>query len=123
MRDAVLIFDGDCGFCSRVVEWIFARVGPGVRAVPFQVFDLEANGIPEDRVRREVVWLSPGGETRGGVDALSAVLAAATSRHLRAIGRWSTAFPVARPARLAYRVVARNRHRLPGGTGTCRIRA
>ena len=113
-----LVFDGDCGFCTTSANWL-AR-GDRVETVPWQFLDLESVGLTVDQVSTSVWWL---------VDDR------AVEHSSRAIGRalllrgtpWSWAgrvllVPAMRPlADAVYRVVARYRHRLPGGTPVCRM--
>lgn len=118
---ATLLFDGDCGFCTAAARWLEARLrrgdgrDPGV--VAWQGQDLDRLGVTAQRCAREVVWVGPE-STQGGAAAFAAWL-----RHRGGVagvlGRL-LAWPVVRQvAALAYRSIARNRHRLPGGTPAC----
>ncbi|MFI9466322.1 thiol-disulfide oxidoreductase DCC family protein [Streptomyces sp. NPDC052492] len=117
----ILLFDGDCGFCSRTIEVVQRAVRPRVQFVPWQHADLTALKVTEDRANREVIWISPvGGKVYGGQRALSAVLMSGRKRW------WWLGFVLRMPpvnwmARGVYRVVAKNRHRLPGGTVACSL--
>ncbi|MFJ8997781.1 thiol-disulfide oxidoreductase DCC family protein [Streptomyces sp. NPDC102359] len=119
----ILLFDGDCGFCSRTIEVVQRTVRPRVQFVPWQHADLTALKVTEDRANREVIWVSPvGGKVYGGQRALSAVLMSGRKRW------WWLGFVLLMPpvnwmARGVYRVVAKNRHRLPGGTVACSLPA
>jgi predicted DCC family thiol-disulfide oxidoreductase YuxK len=113
-----LVFDGDCGFCTTSANWL-AR-GDRVVTVPWQFLDLDTVGLTVDQVSSSVWWL---------VDDRP------VEHSSRAIGRalllrgapWSWAgrvlmVPAVRPlADAVYRVVARYRHQLPGGTPACRM--
>jgi predicted DCC family thiol-disulfide oxidoreductase YuxK len=119
-----LVFDGDCAFCTSSATWIGDRLRqPGranVRLVPWQFTDLAELGTTAERAQREVLWVTPDGEVLGG--------AAAVARWLRfrgggcaVAGRLMEA-PVLRTlAAAAYRLVARNRHRMPGGSPACAL--
>ncbi len=119
-----LVFDGDCGFCTTSVLWLFRHVRPdGVEAVRYQSFNLAGHGLTAERARYEVLWVPGGdGEVRGGAAALARLLRAGERRVWRFAGLVLQAFPVSWLAERVYRVVARNRQRMPGGTDACAIR-
>lgn len=108
---SLCIYDGDCGFCSRCVTWASRR--SDVRFEPFQRFDLRAVGISEDAAATAVHVIGADGQVFRGAAAVAAVLRACR-------GGWPVLgvvmrLPVIRTiAEVAYRLVARNRHRLPG---------
>lgn len=108
---ATCIYDGDCGFCSRCVAWASRR--SDVRFEPFQRTDLATIGITEEAAATAVHFVGADGHVVRGGAAVAAVL-----RECR--GAWpllgmAMRVPGIRSiAEVAYRIVARNRHRLPG---------
>jgi len=110
-RMGLCIYDGDCGFCSRCVDW--ARKRSDVRFEPYQRADLAAYGITPEAAATAVQWVGDDGTVSSGAAAVAAVLKACR-------GAWpvlgsAMRFPgVHWLAELAYGAVARNRHRLPG---------
>ncbi|MDT0382620.1 DUF393 domain-containing protein [Streptomyces sp. DSM 42041] len=118
---ALLVYDGDCGFCTTAVGFVQRRLRPRCTAVPWQFSDLDALGVTEERVQHEVLWVTPVGTVWGGAEAVGKIL-------LNARGAWPVVGgvlmlpPLRRPLRGLYRLVAANRHRLPGGTPACAIR-
>jgi predicted DCC family thiol-disulfide oxidoreductase YuxK len=115
-----LVFDGDCAFCTRSAD-LARRVLPAdVEVVPWQWTDLAAVGVTEQRARSEVLWIGPDGAVAGGAPAVALALRAAGAP-------WSLAGvllslpPLRWVAPSVYRLVAANRHRLPGGTAACRM--
>ncbi|MDH6575875.1 DUF393 domain-containing protein [Kitasatospora sp. MAP5-34] len=132
-RDPVLIFDGDCGFCTTSVitaeRYLRASLASGGwEAVPFQFADLaaldaRAGGrglVTWERAEQQILWVTPDGKVYEGAQAAARVL-------MRAGGAWAylgalLTLPPVRPlAAACYRLVARNRHRLPGGTPACAL--
>lgn len=117
----LLIFDGDCGFCTTVAtaaEPVLARGHQDPTVVASQFVDLASLGIRPERARTEVLWVGRDGHVSGGVDAIADWLSWHTSiyRPLGLILRW----PVIRPlAGAVYRWVARNRQLFPGSTAAC----
>ena len=115
-----LLFDGDCAFCTSVSHAARRALPADVAVVAWQFADLTALGTTAERAQREVLWVDADGTVSGG--------AAAVARGLRAAGRPWSAFgvllsvpPVRWLAPPVYRLVAANRHRLPGGTAACRM--
>ncbi|MCX2733584.1 DUF393 domain-containing protein [Saccharopolyspora sp. NFXS83] len=121
MATPVLIYDGDCGFCTRSVR-LAERLPLRARIVAWQEADLAALGITEQRARHEVLWVGERSRVRGGADAVAALF-----RHCGF--PWSVpgtllSLPVLRSlAAFAYRWIAANRYRLPGSTPACALPA
>ena len=120
---ATLVFDGDCAFCTSAVNWGRRHLGAAADFVPWQELDLEAEGLSEEKVLRAVQWLpAPNvkGPIRSGAGAIGRLLL--TSRWpWRPLGALGLLPPFSWVAALAYRVIAANRHRLPGGTPACAV--
>jgi predicted DCC family thiol-disulfide oxidoreductase YuxK len=114
------VYDGDCAFCTTCAEFIGRHVPTGARIVPWQFADLDALGLSRQQCEDAVQWVAPDGSVAAGPDAIALLLRA--SRPLwRLAGRLLQARPVRAAAWPAYRWVARNRHRLPGGTAACAL--
>jgi len=117
-----LVYDADCGFCTRCARWIegHLRAGSPLHVVPWQAVDLEAFGLtPEDTMAAAWYVDEDGSRERGHL---------AIAAGLRAVGGvWGGAGRVlagrvmSRPAAIAYSWVARNRHRMPGGSPACKV--
>ena len=76
----VLIFDADCGFCTRCVNFL-KRLPHGADIQAFQFADLEGFGTTEDRAQREVLWVDETGgfrEARRPLRAFSSIRADST---------------------------------------------
>lgn len=117
---AVLVFDGDCGFCTSAVGWLERSLPAMPEAAPYQWTDLGAYGLTTSDAR-EKVWLVYEGRTYGGAAAVAAMLRHQPSPALRFLGWLGAAWPWSLAAGVAYRLVARWRYRLPGGTPACRV--
>ncbi|MBE9375177.1 DUF393 domain-containing protein [Saccharopolyspora sp. HNM0983] len=119
----LLVYDGDCGFCTRSV--FLARRLParsGWAARPWQELDLAALRTTVDRARHEVLWIDADGRIFGGA-AAAARLLRATSAPWSWLGALLTAPVLSSIAEWAYRRIANNRHRLPGTTPACSLPA
>lgn len=113
----MLVFDGDCAFCSSCAR-LLERIGPDTEIVAWQVADLEELGITPEQAAEAVRWVGADGEVRSGHEALAAALVTAGAAW-RILGRAILLPGVSALAAAGYRLVARNRHRLPGGTPAC----
>lgn len=116
----VLIFDGDCGFCTTSVHLVRRLIRPRCELVAWQYADLASLGVTPERARHEALWVTPSGRVYGGAQAVAKIL-------LSAGGVWPvmgaalTLPPVRWAAHGLYRLVAENRGRLPGGTPVCGV--
>lgn len=116
----LLIFDGDCAFCTSCAAWAARRVHHD--AQPWQRADLEALGLTVAQAQASI-WLIVGDVRVSGSDAAAQLLTRAHSFRWRLVGELMS-LPGARAiARPLYRLVARNRHRLPGATPACELSA
>ncbi len=116
----VLVYDGDCGFCTKSVLWgrrHLRRMTPGV---PYQSADLVALGLTEAQCATAVQYVARDRHVLSGADAVAATLLAAGK------GWWVLGAAMHLPGvhwlmDRAYRWVARNRHRLGRGPATCAV--
>ncbi|HWU46744.1 MAG TPA: DCC1-like thiol-disulfide oxidoreductase family protein [Humibacter sp.] len=116
----VLVFDGDCAFCTSSLRVIRRLVPAMPDAVPFQRADLDTLGLTAQEAS-ERVWFVTARHQFGGHLALAAILRHQPVAWQRALGRLAVVPPWSWAAAAAYLLVARNRHRLPGGTPACRL--
>ncbi|WP_461026330.1 thiol-disulfide oxidoreductase DCC family protein [Streptomyces sparsus] len=115
----VLIYDGDCGFCTRTITMLLADPRrPMMNVQTWQEIGIEQFGISEQRATREMLWVHRDGRVAGGALAFAELF-----RHWG--GPWRVPDILLRipPTRwiaaAVYRAVANNRHRMPGGTTAC----
>ncbi|PZQ88396.1 MAG: thiol-disulfide oxidoreductase [Leifsonia xyli] len=116
----VLVYDGDCAFCTSTVEKLRGMLPRFPEALPYQWIDYAELGLDEHDVTHYAWYVSP---TRqfGGHLALSALLRAQRGPWWRFAGWIIATPPYSWFARLGYTLVANNRHRLPGGTPACAL--
>jgi len=118
----VLIFDGDCAFCSSSVRmlrrWVDRRGRYGIQ--PWQSTELGSVGLTAAQCDEAVWFVDEDGARRRGHLAVAAAL-----RHSapgwRPLGWLLTAPGISWLAARGYRWVAANRSRLPGGTPACAV--
>ncbi|MEV6923464.1 DUF393 domain-containing protein [Dactylosporangium sp. NPDC051485] len=113
------VFDGDCAFCSSCARFIERRIRPAAQVVAWQFTDLGALGLTEEQVSSAVYYVAPGRST-GGPAAIADMLRIA-GWPWRAAGAVLGLRPITAMAWPVYRWVAKNRHRMPGGTAACAL--
>jgi predicted DCC family thiol-disulfide oxidoreductase YuxK len=113
----VLVFDGDCAFCSSCAR-LLERIGPRAEIVAWQLADLDELGVTAAQAAEAVRWVEADGTVRTGHEAFAAALGTA-GHGWRIVGRAMLLPGVSSLAAAGYRLVARNRNRLPGGTPAC----
>ena len=67
-----------------------------------------------------MLWVTPAGAVHGGAQAVAKLLLSAPGGW-PLVGALLTLPPVRWMAHGLYRLIARNRHRLPGGTAACAL--
>ena len=113
----ILVYDGQCGFCTRSARWIQARLPTEARVEPWQSLELDELGLTRPDVEAAVWWLDDRGHaTRRsrGAEAIGRSLVAAGGVWTVA-GRLIIHPPLCWLARPVYSLIAANRHRLRGG--------
>jgi predicted DCC family thiol-disulfide oxidoreductase YuxK len=116
----VLVFDGDCAFCSSSVRAAQRWIRSMPPAVAYQHADLPSVALTEAACVTAVQYVARDHRVYSGEDAVAALLLGAGK------GWWFIGAAMRLPgvhwvAGVAYRWVARNRHRLPGGTPACSL--
>lgn len=120
MAGPIFVYDGDCAFCTRCASFVERRIPTAARVVPWQFADLPALGLTVDECEEAVQWIGPDGVRAAGPDAIGHLLGS-SNLGWRLVGRAVRSRAVSAAAWPAYRWVARNRHRLPGGTPACAL--
>jgi len=119
----VLIYDGDCGFCTTTAAWVSARLRVPLSVVPWQeIDDLGEIGLSEAEVATAAYWVDAYGRVERGHRAIGRALTM-TSGPLVVLGWLLLTPPFSWLGAAGYPIVARFRHRLPGATAGCAIRA
>ncbi len=116
----LLIFDGDCSFCSSSARfarrWVDRRARFAIE--PFQQLDLPALGLTVDDCEAAAWFVTGSGARHAGAQAISVALRSGAAGW-PPIGRLLAAPGIRLLAAVVYRWVSANRYRLPGGTPHC----
>ncbi len=116
----VLIFDGDCAFCTTWVNRLRDRLPKPPEAVPWQWADLDALGLTRQDVT-DFAWYLTKRRSYAGAMAFAALLRDQPRIGLRFAGHLLATPPFSIVAALGYNLIARYRHVLPGGTPACAL--
>ena len=119
---SLLIYDGDCGFCTTSAAWIRRRWRQPCSAVAWQ--ELGEGGLAKLGLTvldvTNAAWFAEGDALLRGERAVAAALKHASPGWV-ALGWFIDVRPIRWAAALGYRIVSRYRHLLPGSTDACRI--
>ncbi|MEO6885288.1 MAG: DUF393 domain-containing protein [Jatrophihabitantaceae bacterium] len=118
-RRPVLVYDGDCAFCTKSVR-LAEHLRADADVIAWQFADLAALGLTEAQANDSVQWVDPAGRISSGHEAIAALLIRARFP-FPVLGTLMRTPPVSWLARRVYAWVAANRHRLPGGTPACSL--
>jgi len=125
MATSVLIYDGDCGVCTKLSRFVTTGVrrNSGDFAVSaYQDADLDALRLTPEQCDEALQWVSSTGRISSAQNAVARVLLAGRLP-FKPLGAVILVPGINALAGVAYRWVALNRHRLPGGTPACSLPA
>ena len=146
---AILLYDGDCGACTRLARFVARRLRPSARAgrlasgragdrasgragvqaggwayeiSAYQDADLQSLGLTPAQCDAALQWVDDSGRISSAQDAVARLLLA-SSPWARPIGALLLGPGINALAGAVYRTVAASRSRLPGGTPACQLPA
>jgi predicted DCC family thiol-disulfide oxidoreductase YuxK len=117
--DASLVFDGDCAFCTSAANRVKRKFKHLPYVTPWQEVDLDRLGLTARQCHDALQWVDYRG-TESGARAVGRLLQAQGGLWL--LVAWTPfVWPFSSMAEGLYRLVAKNRYRLPGGTAACAV--
>lgn len=119
MTKPILVFDGDCGFCTTAANFVLRRSKTDIEIIPWQFADLGTLGLSQAEASAKVQLVISGTHFSGHL--CFAKLLELQPIPLRSLGWLLRTEPVSSLARFGYWLIARYRHRLPGGTPACNL--
>ena len=115
----ILIFDGDCKFCSSSARAFVRMTKNRIAIAPYQRADLAALGLTLAECEQAVQYVSDKGIQSGHLAIAQGLIDSNTIWSLAGyVLKWPVVTSV---AFVVYHWVAKNRHRLPGGSAACSI--
>ena len=118
---AVLIFDGDCGFCTTTANYIKANSSVELEIQPWQWVELSDYGLTNEQASSKVQMVV-NAKTFGGHKAFAKLLRIQKQWWFKILGVLLVTPPFSWGGRLGYYYIAKYRHKLPGGTPACALR-
>ena len=115
----LLIFDGDCAFCTSSVRFIERRIRRHPRIQSWQRSDLAKLGLTQEQCETAVQLIENGRVTSAHV-AIARLLIYG-KRGWAVLGYLLLVPGIKQIAGVVYRWVAKNRDRMPGGTAECAL--
>jgi predicted DCC family thiol-disulfide oxidoreductase YuxK len=105
-----LIFDGDCGFCQRSLEWGQRNLTAFPRAISSRSAEAKSSGLSQKQLD-ESIWIIGTNKPLGAAEAAAFILRMQPNILWRTLGFVMTIWPISRIAKAAYFWVAKNRGR------------
>jgi predicted DCC family thiol-disulfide oxidoreductase YuxK len=118
----VLIYDGDCAFCSSSVRFIERRIRRHPPCQPWQWLDLSAYGVTQEECERAVQYIDADGRVHAAERGIARTLIHG-GKGWALLGRLMLVPGIRHVAAIVYRWISKNRHRMPGGTPQCSLPA
>jgi predicted DCC family thiol-disulfide oxidoreductase YuxK len=115
----LLIFDGDCAFCTSSVRFIERRIRRHPRIQPWQRSDLAGLGLTQQQCESAVQLIENGRVTSAHVAVARLLIYG--KRGWAVLGYLLLVPGIKQIAGVVYRWVAKNRDRMPGGTAECAL--
>ena len=116
----VLIFDGDCGFCTSTANYFGSRTKHEIKIAAWQLIDLAPLGLTAEQTAKRVYFIQAG-KAYAAEKAIAKLLIVQKNICYRTIGFVLQVPPFSWLAKPGYWLVARYRHKLPGGTPACKM--
>ena len=118
----ILLYDGDCSFCSTTIRFLERSLKSHPTMIPFQFTELKPFGLTEEECSAEIKFVNRNGEIFGGSVAF-AELFKESAGLFKPLGHLMTIPLISFLGKIIYKRVAANRHSLPGGTAACQMPA
>jgi predicted DCC family thiol-disulfide oxidoreductase YuxK len=116
----VVIYDGDCGFCSRSVRFAQTRVAPNLVYLPSQKVNLADYGLTKADCEKALQFVSSDNQVVAAERAVIQILKQGNIG-FRYLGLLMLLPGAKLLSKLGYQLVARNRGKLSGSTNACQV--
>ena len=117
---SILIFDGDCGFCTTTANFIVKNSSANIDAKPYQWAKLADFGLTEKEAAAKVQLVSDG-KIYAGHHCMAKLLLLQPNILLKLVGALMVLPGLDSISAKVYEWIAANRQKLPGGTPDCKL--
>lgn len=121
---ALLITDGDCGFCQTSAAFLLRRFPGEWKNQPSQHFDFAKYGLSEADVNSKVWFVRAsdhGYQKWGGAQAVAKLLLSQSKFWIKPLAALAFVPVFKQLADLLYKLISRNRGKLPGASAACDV--
>lgn len=115
----VLLFDGECGFCTLTAEWLRRHVRHPVHIIPWQRANLALYRLDPAQARSAAWWIAEDGRRYRGHRAIGKALLACRGGW-PPLGRLVLAPPFSWISAPVYHLISKYRGHLPATVPACR---
>jgi predicted DCC family thiol-disulfide oxidoreductase YuxK len=120
MAEAIVIYDGDCAFCSSAARFAQRRIAKELNFAAYQLTELAPYGLTAAECAQSLKFVDQNGKIHSAQNAIAEILIS-SGKLWYGFGKFLKLPGINFLAALGYKFVAANRHRLPGGTPTCKM--
>lgn len=123
-KSALLITDGDCGFCQSSAAWLLRNFSGDWQNAPSQSLQIADYGLTAKDVESQVwfVQMREGAVVKfGGAQAVAKLLLTQPKFWIKPLAALAFVPVFKQIANLLYKLISRNRGRLPGATDACAV--
>lgn len=123
-KSALLITDGDCGFCQSSAAWLLHNFSGDWQNAPSQSLQIADYGLTAKDVETQVwfVQMREGAVVKfGGAQAVAKLLLTQPKFWIKPLAALAFVPVFKQIANLLYKLISRNRGRLPGATDACAV--
>ena len=116
-----LLYDGDCGFCTKSALFAKSRLAKDLDIITWQsVDDLKKYDLSVNDVTKRAYFIDDENKAIGGSKAIFSV-GKLMKNPWRLIAKFLSLPIFSWITETVYKLVAKNRHHMPGSTQSCRI--
>ena len=116
----VVLYDGDCAFCSSAARFAEQRIAKNLHFAAYQLTELVPYGLTAAECAQALKFIDQSGNIHSAQNAIAEILIS-SGKIWYGFGKLLKLPGINLIAALGYKFVAANRHKLPGGTPTCKM--